>query len=1734
MKKYIFYIIVFISLKTFAQTNYQYDNLNRLIQVEYNDGTIESYNYDAEGNRLSHNITVGTATVDLSFVSQAIAGNNFSAGATSTLSFTLENTGNSAATNQKTYFYLSTDSNYDVSDIEIGCQYVSGIANMSSSSHTTNITIPANTSSGSYYLVLVTDGDNVVTETDENNNEVSIPITVSGSSLSNLVVQNATVSNTTIMIGGSEIISYTIANIQSTASSNSTFKCYLSTDLSYDPSDVELLSTASNISGLAGNTSSNHTGTFTIPNGTSTGNYFLIFYADANNTENETDETDNTQSVAITVISNSTNSPVANFSAATTDICIGQSIQFTDLSTNAPSSWSWTFTGGSPSSSNNQNPTIVYNVAGTYAVSLTVSNGTGTDNETKTGYITVGSGGSSGAAASWVWADQFNESGSASAIFSDIYTTSNDETYVLGHFRGTITIGGQSITSQGPNIYDLFIAKFNSNGSLAWMQRHGTPDREETYPGEIYVDSDGYIYITGQFYVQINIGGTTLNGYHQPSAGQGGARPDFYVAKLDPTGTTTSASNTWLVHGENLSGTNNTDAGVRLQVYQNEVFVVGRFDGSTRFGSTTLSMTGGNDIFLTALDKTSGNFNWAKKIGGTDFDWILGFDIDAFGKIYMSGYYRSDMSFDGTSTTLSANGSPEVGYIVQYDAATGSFGWARDVNNGSQVQLWEVYSSGVGVYLSGSMLENNLNFAGSTIIHNGYKDAIVLKYDSNGNEVWGKGYGNIGTDDGNDITGDGTSIFVAGNHYGSVDFGSLSVSPTGTNTNLFILGLDGSGNELWVESIEATGNVFGQKLDLTSNGNVVVGGTGVGGITFGGITTTGTYAPYIAEYMPSNGVACSTYTNTITANGSTTICSGGSIQLTAESGYTYNWSTGETTQAIQVSQAGVYEVTVTDCNECTSVSNSITISISDDSTPSSISTTDENCSNSDGQITMIMSNTQAVTVAWNGGMLTHAANDNILQIDGLSAGSYSVTLTDVVGCTAVENVSLNNTGSNPASSFTYTINNSSVDLVNTSTNGTTYSWDFGDGTTSTNTNSSHNYSTYGNYNVCLTTTNSCGNDVYCESVETFSCTIVTNTNDSGPGSLREAMICANDNPGTDVITFQIPGIGPHIIYVNSQLPNLTDGGTIIDASTQPNFNIGTIVLDGINAGVNDEGIVLLGNDCELYGMTIKNFQKSGIWAAGDNFIIGDDTKGNTIYNCLFGIFVNQANNGIIKNNNFGVDEMATISKGMTAHCIRTRGVDGILIDNNTISASGAAGIGIGDYGYTDSNYQILNNNIGTDPSGALNFGNTNSGIDKQPTVSVTNMFIYNNKIANNGIYGVWAYDSPSTEWHISENAIYCNQSGGIAVTNGANNNVDIPIINTANLNGISGTAQVGNLIEVFTTDDTDCPNSPCQGRHLLGTTIADASGNWSLLGNFSSGVEITATATAVDNTSEFSLCTTIEASCEIPVPTTVTIISGNVVKLNWNAVISAERYRIRYRELGGSWTEKLTAVDETFRFLNDLQLNTTYQYQLKSLCAASNSVWSPTYTFTTSSEICDLPLSTNVNTLSSTEATISWSAHTDDLKYKMKYKLSSNTTPWTEYTSLSLNSKTETGLIAGQEYKYKIKTKCTGGWTAWSGNYYFTMPNSFATPRVDNNQDLNFSNVMKLFPNPTKEKLTVTFTSEQIRTIRILDINGRVLQELNTNELEIELSVNNLQSGIYYLNVFSEDKTMETARFVKL
>ena len=275
------------------------------------------------------------------------------------------------------------------------------------------------------------------------------------------------------------------------------------------------------------------------------------------------------------------------------------------------------------------------------------------------------------------------------------------------------------------------------------------------------------------------------------------------------------------------------------------------------------------------------------------------------------------------------------------------------------------------------------------------------------------------------------------------------------------------------------------------------------------------------------------------------------------------------------------------------------------------------------------------------------------------------------------------------------------------------------------------------------------------------------------------------------------------------------------------------------------------------------------------------------------------------------------------------------------------------------------------------------------------------------------------------------------------------------------------------------------------------------------------------------------ATCDVPSNIFSTVISGNVVKVNWDVQADVDKFRVRYRTIGGTWTQVTTSIDENYRFLNQLSADTDYEYQVKTNCiSGDNSVWSATGTFTTLSDLCDYPASSVTNSISASSAVADWSESTDDIKWKIKYKAKVNGSSWTEVI-VNASTYTMTGLSAGTNYKYKLKSKCAVSYTNWGAKYEFaTTATAFGINGATENNSLSERQV-QLFPNPAQDKLNLRFKGITASVVRINTINGQVVENFKTAENLNAIDISSLQSGIYFVTVITDENDVLTARFVK-
>lgn len=214
MKPVYFLITLFLFLGVFLfsqnSITFQQDALNRLSQTVYSNGVIVQYCYDQLGNRTCKivQVTVPPA-VDLTFSNTpAVAPTSVGAGSNTTLSGTLNNTGTGAAGASVVKYYLSTNNTLGVGDTLLAITYVNAVAAAGTFGLTNiGLTIPANTVSGTYYIIVVADGDATVVESNESNNIAVIPITVVN--CNNLSLSISAVTDTCALSKGKAVVTAT-------------------------------------------------------------------------------------------------------------------------------------------------------------------------------------------------------------------------------------------------------------------------------------------------------------------------------------------------------------------------------------------------------------------------------------------------------------------------------------------------------------------------------------------------------------------------------------------------------------------------------------------------------------------------------------------------------------------------------------------------------------------------------------------------------------------------------------------------------------------------------------------------------------------------------------------------------------------------------------------------------------------------------------------------------------------------------------------------------------------------------------------------------------------------------------------------------------------------------------------------------------------------------------------------------------------------------------------------------------------------------------------------------------------------------------------------------------------------------------------------------------------------------------------------------------------------------------
>lgn len=273
------------------------------------------------------------------------------------------------------------------------------------------------------------------------------------------------------------------------------------------------------------------------------------------------------------------------------------------------------------------------------------------------------------------------------------------------------------------------------------------------------------------------------------------------------------------------------------------IYLTGIFGGTIDFdpgpGIYNLTSATYSDVFILKLD-SNGNFLWAKAVKGNYESRATSISLDAYGNIYIGGYFTGTTDFDPgagiANFTSSTSGYFDL-FILKLDN-TGGYLWAKTIGGGLDEFNYSLKADSAGnVYATGSF-HDTVDFDPGAGIFNlvsssfFYADSYILKLDASGSLVWAKNVGGAFDEYGIGLSLDSASnVYTIGSYWGTADFDP----DTSSSFNLsggsgYVLKLDSTGHFIWAKSMDNGIHPVGMTTD--NSANIYTSGWFIGTIDF--------------------------------------------------------------------------------------------------------------------------------------------------------------------------------------------------------------------------------------------------------------------------------------------------------------------------------------------------------------------------------------------------------------------------------------------------------------------------------------------------------------------------------------------------------------------------------------------------------------------------------------------------------------------------------------------------------------------------------------------------------------------------------------------------------------------------------------------------------------------------------------------------------------------------------------
>jgi hypothetical protein len=381
----------------------------------------------------------------------------------------------------------------------------------------------------------------------------------------------------------------------------------------------------------------------------------------------------------------------------------------------------------------------------------------------------------------WHWA--VNKGGDNYENPTSISVDPNGNSAITGEFMGTFVIGNDTLTAS--SFRDVFTLILDSNG-VALRGMAGTGDGAENIGTGIASDSNGNIFITGDFTGTITFGDVPL-----VSAGVG----DIFIVKYDGTGN--------LLWARRAGGSSEIHARDIAVDAAGHCYITGEFYDSASFDGNVVYSTIADDVFTAKYDP-DGNGLWAESCGGLSGDWGTGIAVDSLGNVFIAGYFQSQFVFN--DITHSSEGNRDL-FVAKYDAS-GAPQWA--VTGGGEGNEFfnkiAVDYSNSRVYVTGEFESSSILIGGIDLQNANAspprRDILLVAFDSDGAAQWAIRAGSMEHDYANDVAVDRNGdVYVTGSFNDTIVFDDITL--VNSSGDLYLAKLDPSGNALWAIMPEA-------------------------------------------------------------------------------------------------------------------------------------------------------------------------------------------------------------------------------------------------------------------------------------------------------------------------------------------------------------------------------------------------------------------------------------------------------------------------------------------------------------------------------------------------------------------------------------------------------------------------------------------------------------------------------------------------------------------------------------------------------------------------------------------------------------------------------------------------------------------------------------------------------------------------------------------------------------------